>query len=295
MPSLFDILGRSTRETTTAAPQDSTAQAERIAATGVSGKATAQAGAGARTSTLGERAALQAAQTQLDTIQQQADITRASQAQQAKQITAEANIADKQLDNAALEQRQKYAQQTNEIIQELEQGRVQLDVNKGNAKLEQLGTALRLADDKYIYNLQIEGAKERLDNELIFKTQLNADVWDMTFETLRQDMEFQKLLNMDQQQFVLESSKWSVDDAIKYMNSILSAQSAAAPYVVGAAVASGAAGAYTTYNSDAAKKARKATGTTTTTTTIPTTSGLGVDVPASTSADAYRSSGILKD
>ena len=196
--TVFDILGNAPK--VQASPLDSGARAQDIAATAASGKEQAD-GSGAQASRLGEAGALQTLADQLDQVKSVQETATAGQQQQLRQIDTQAGLQNKQIDVAELSQRQEYTQKTSSLLQEFSQGKSTLDLQKNGAKLEQLGFNLRMSDDKYIFNLQQEGDRARLDNKLAFQEQLNAQVFGDLQGLAEDDAAFAKMMSTSQADF----------------------------------------------------------------------------------------------
>lgn len=189
MASLFDLLGNSQK----AAPADSGAKAQTIATVGATGKAAPSSG-GAKASRLGERAALESLAVKLDEVASQAKTTATGQEQQIRQLNTQADLQNKQLDVTELEQRQSYVDKTTSMLNDLSRGKETLDLQKNGAKLEQLGHDLRMSDDKYVFNLQLEGDRARLDNQLSFQEQLMRTIFGDMEKLTQEDANFAKAL-----------------------------------------------------------------------------------------------------
>lgn len=207
--SLFDLLGNSPKAK--AAPSDSGSKLQTILSTGATGKA--QASDGVKASRLGERAALTTIQEQLDSVQDQAKVQQASQREQSQQITDQASFANKSVDLNHLDNRTKYNQEASQILGELSRADRSLSLDKDNAKLEQVGHLMRMSDDKYIFDLQTEGARARLDNQLAFQEQLAKSVFADETELAKTDAYWGKLLAANDIEFAEMLQQMGLDHA----------------------------------------------------------------------------------
>lgn len=89
--------------------------------------------------------------------QQQSEIARMEQAGR-----ADLNIRQKALN-------QQLGIRKQQILQELSQGKQKLSLDQKRAATEDLAQALRLEDRKYTDTLEMQGKRQRLDNDIAFK------------------------------------------------------------------------------------------------------------------------------
>ena len=100
-------------------------------------------------------------------------------------------------------------------MQGFEQQGAQLDIKKNQAKLEQAGFLMRLSDDKYTTNLQMNGRRDRLDSEAGFKEALLRTTFADELDLFNNDLEFRALMRADDRAFQERLAKMNIDMAIK--------------------------------------------------------------------------------
>lgn len=116
-------------------------------------------------------------------IQQDADQTQASQAQARTGLSLQGQI------------------QTNQLLQDMEQNKGQLDLAKDNAKLQQLAFGLRMQDQQYVDNLQMAGAKNRLDDQAQFDIALQKSIFGENTDLLQQQLGGKSLMDANDREF----------------------------------------------------------------------------------------------
>lgn len=141
-------------------------------------------------------------------VQQQAKLQSEQLSQAEKAQTESQGLADRQLDEVALQQHDTFANQSARILQELTQSGRTLDFKRDAAKVEQLGIASRLANDKYVNQLEQEGQRSRLDTQIGFDEAIQNTVWGDDKDLLDSDMEFRQMLGA-------KNNEWN-----EYMNSM---------------------------------------------------------------------------
>src|SRR4029077_4954810 len=91
--------------------------------------------------------------------------------------------------------------QTNQILSDLERSKGEVNVQQDQAKMEQLGFQLRLQNQAYLDNLQREGSRQRLNNDLQFKQELSATVLGDNQKLLEQQIGNKSLLDSNTRDF----------------------------------------------------------------------------------------------
>lgn len=74
-------------------------------------------------------------------------------------------------------------------------------------KMETIGSSLRLADEKYLYDLEDTGRRERLDDAQGRDWALKKAVFDDQLDMLEENISFQQSLDMEEADFI----KWLAD------------------------------------------------------------------------------------
>lgn len=218
MASLFDMISKNLKGGATApeaqagALKDNTAGMQTLLrARG--GKAVGGGTAPALSNLTEQMAASQAAQ-EADRLAQEAKIADVGMQQQLAQAkeSEEADIA--QLDESRMSQQDEYQNRLDGILNDFSQQGAKLDFNKNRAKLEQAGFLMRLSDDKYLTNLEIEGRKNRLESEAAFDEALARAAFADEFELMRDDLEFRAMIKADDRKFREELANMDINTAL---------------------------------------------------------------------------------
>lgn len=202
------------------------------------GKALQQVGP--RASALGERQAAQLGQQALGQIAQQGQLQGLQQQQQAEEQAQAAQIQQSQL----AEQREAFREQADKQLGTIEanfrRAQQEGDVREQLASAEQASRLARLDNDKYITQLQQEGARARLDDANEFRTQIQQSQYDNMLQWLDEDLDFRSLLAADQREFEEQLAKMDIQTAMNIMNAQIAAGAQRAMYSGMGSVASGA-------------------------------------------------------
>ena len=97
--------------------------------------------------------------------------------------------------------------QTENILRGLEQNRAALTEDQRRAGMEQVAAQLRLQNDAYITNLQREGNRSRLQDDLAFDEQLKKDISADNIALLKIKFGNQSLLDASDRDFTKELAK----------------------------------------------------------------------------------------
>lgn len=88
-----------------------------------------------------------------------------------------------------------------DILDDLERNKAIYTQDKKNLALESVAAAQRLSNDKYIYELEDIGRRQRLDSSLGMKEALNKAVFENQLAIAKDDYAFKALLEMDEAEF----------------------------------------------------------------------------------------------
>lgn len=178
---------------------------------------------GPRASALGERQAAVQSQQALGQIAQQGRLQGLQQQQTAEAQEQAAGIASRQLE----QKRQFVRDDANKKMEglradysrALEEG----DFARAQAAAEQASFLTRLGNEKYINELQMEGKRARLDNEVDFKKAFKEQQYADTMDLLEDNIEFKKLMAADDREFEEQLAQISAADALKILNARIEA------------------------------------------------------------------------
>ena len=198
MPTLLDII-KQNMESAGSAPTATgqTAKASKLAAAR-SGKAV---GTAPVVDTSAEKMANMETQQKLGDIQQAGQMSAAAlTGAQQKQAVEEKNVL------ADVEQRRQAIVQGNSIrkkqlIESMGRDKAELRLSDDKSRQEQLAQLMRLEDKKYLDTLELQGAKQRLDNAASFREAMEVASFGDSLETLRQALGYDSILAASDRQF----------------------------------------------------------------------------------------------
>lgn len=157
---------------------EQTQQVANLTATAQTGKDLAPAtGGGSRLSAVGEKLASLSTLIGAKQIQTQSDLTNRSAEQQSAGMEQAQQASLAQVTQQRVDMQQDFNNKVSGMMQDQRLNLQQLDLNKDKARLEQLGTQLRLGNQQYIDKLQTEATKARLDNSVEFNEQIQRTVF----------------------------------------------------------------------------------------------------------------------
>lgn len=188
--------------------------------------------------------ARQQAEQQQQTGQLQA--TQIEQAAAGQKQQMEQQVA--QVEQSRVEAIDRYTAESERLLRDFSREGQQLNFQKDAAKLEQLGFNLRLADDKYLNKLQIEGKRARLDNDRNFEYELAKSVFADEQELFNSNLQFKSLMRAKDREFERELSNIDIASALQIASARADAANSATLWTgLGNVVSSGIAayGAYT--------------------------------------------------
>lgn len=256
--ALYDEIQKnlSSLAATNAPVTDETAKSKRLLRA-KSGKAVSGTGIGDGPS-VAEQSAVQQTQMGLDQLKPQIAMQKEAiglqQEGQQQQVEHGQQQIAQQRNFDTIQNRMK----TDQILNDLERNKGQLDLEKDRARIEQVGTMLALQDKKYVDQLENEGRKARLDSDIEFKDQLSKSILGKNEELLRQKLGDQGILDAKKRDFNAVLANLSIDDAIQVLKNELAQQRAMAPWELGGNLAQTGAQAYGAYENSQEKAAQKA-------------------------------------
>lgn len=211
MPTLLDII-KQNMESAGSAPTATgqTVKANKLAAAR-SGKAV---GTGPVMDTSAEKMMNMETQQKLGDIQQAGQMASASLAgTQQRQAVEEKNVL------ADVEQRRQAIVQGNSIrkkqlIESMGRDKAELRFGDDKSRQEQLAQLMRLEDKKYLDTLELQGAKQRLDNAASFREAMEVASFGDSLETLRQTLGYDSILAASDRQFKDSLAKIDLNAAI---------------------------------------------------------------------------------
>jgi hypothetical protein len=146
--------------------------------------------------------------TTTDTIQQaqktladKAQMQTLGQVQKMEAIQADEQFKNTMMSEEQLTAREKMLNIKKDILTEFTNNSRQLDLAKDKARLEQLGFAARLSNDKYLNQLQNQARISNLGDELSFQEELMRSTFAEEESMFRDSMEFRSLMQADEREF----------------------------------------------------------------------------------------------
>ncbi len=147
--------------------------------------------------------------------QQQVANQQAAGLQQAdKAQTQTFNQETARIDEQSLVSKEKFSRQAAGIMQELKQGKEVLGEQQYQAKLQQATQAIRLTNDKYLNNLELQARRDDLTDNLSFKSKLQEQIWSDEKNLLSSNIQFRDLLQADERSFKDKLASIDLDTAM---------------------------------------------------------------------------------
>jgi|694.fasta_scaffold39126_2 hypothetical protein len=199
-------------------------------------------------STQQEQAAVAQAGQAMQPIQQAATLQQAEQQQQARGIEQQVGQQQAQIAQSRQANQVKTQLQTQQLLQDLEQNKGKIDANRYQASMEQLGQNLRLNNQKYVDNLQREGSRARLNDDIQFREQMARSVLQDNKSLLEKQLGNRSILTASDREFSIAMARMGVQDAWQMFRNESNAQQSAAQWSAGASVVTTGLGAYGTYD-----------------------------------------------
>jgi hypothetical protein len=167
--------------------------------------------------------------------------------QQRKQASMQRDDQIISLKRQGQQERERYAQTSDKIINDLQNSRDRLSTAEQMDKMEAAAANLRLQDDKYRYELADMGRRQRLDDAVSFDDALKQAVFSEEWKLFQNNLAYKRMLDLDEAAFQKELSKISIEDALAMANASASAASSVAAWSAGGSAAVTAFDAYRSY------------------------------------------------
>lgn len=166
-----------------------------------------------------EIAATQATQAASKALQQQGEIGAEQLAQTSADIEQNRQQQLTQQTQTLKEQQSQFDRQSDNILNQFERGQKSLQNSKDIADLEQLGFQARLESEQYVNQIQLEGDRLRLDDDLSFKTQLAKEQWSSDIALFQDKVKMREMIDADNRVFLEEVSKIDINSALELAES----------------------------------------------------------------------------
>lgn len=214
-----------------------------------SGKAVASPAVGA--SNLAEQSAVDQTNQQLEQAQQAANIQQQGIQQQASQQEQQQQLQQQETAQSRRFNQIQNQLQTNELLQNFEQRRGELQLRKDDAATQQLVQGIRFQNKQYIDNLQRAGQEARLQDDISFSQQLAKTTFGNTQDLLKRQLGNREILDVSDREFSRAVGEMNVADAWKTFRDTAKAENERAMWTGLGNLAQAGIGAYGTYASGA--------------------------------------------
>lgn len=103
--------------------------------------------------------------------------------------------------------------QTTSFLNDMARRNGELDIQKDNATVQQIATNLRLQNDKYINNLQLEGARSRLDDQNQFNQELEQTILGDNKDLLEKQLGDKSIVDVQDNEYKKALGDMTIDQA----------------------------------------------------------------------------------
>lgn len=212
--SLADTLNRAMaakNQPTTPAPDQTARTAELLRAK--SGKAVGPT-SGPKISALGEEQATAAGRADLSQVMKQGQVAAENVAMREEDQARREELSRRELELTRKEINQNFDQKRAAVETELKKAVRENDVRRAERAAQQVGFEARLNSDKYIHQLQLNGDRARLDNELAFDEALRSDIFGEYNDLFRQGILNNEMLGADAREFQMQIARIDLESAM---------------------------------------------------------------------------------
>jgi hypothetical protein len=146
---------------------------------------------------------------------QQFDLAEQQRKQAEKEARQREAFDRKKLSQQAINMKQQFAQKSSQLLQKFQQDQDQLKFQKKASNAEQLGFYLRLNSEKYVEKLQAEGSRNRLQNDVNYKTVAMIDAFQDELDMFKDNLTFAKEMGEKDRAFKAEMAIYDLDTALQ--------------------------------------------------------------------------------
>ncbi len=183
---------------------------------------------------------------------QQAEQMQAAQVDQAqRQQEQQFQFQAQDQEERALNSRIEWSNQAKQLVTQFSRDNTRMDLSETKAAVEFSATLMRLSNDSYVEQLQMEGRKRRLDDEVSFKEALTEAIFNDEIDFLTDDLNFRSIINAEKREQMEWIASFDLDYAIRLAEASAAAQQATQKYqAIGEGVSAVAQGATSIYNAN---------------------------------------------
>lgn len=144
------------------------------------------------------------------------------------------------LNEEELNMRQRAQNQAQQILQDFTQRRGELDFKENSARVQFAVASMRMSNDDYLDQLEVEGARARLDDQTAFEWELTNTIMSAEMELFKNDLSFKAAMNADDRAFKEYIAEIDINQALTLAAMQTEADETAAQYqAIGTAVSAG--------------------------------------------------------
>jgi len=191
-------------------------------------------------STQQEQAAVAQTAQAMQPVQEAAQTQQLAQEQQQREVQQRAGQQQEEIAQAREANKMQTQLRTDQLLQELEQGRGRIDLGKFQSNLEQIGFNLRLDNKEYVDNLQRQGDRARLNSRIQFEQQLALSTLADNKSILERQLGNRSVLEANDREFTKRMADMGVQNAWEIINNdIKSAKEIGQVQAVGGLITTG--------------------------------------------------------
>lgn len=245
--TLLETLQESTNAAPELAPGNEQEQAQNVLltkATGMSGISDSGPKASSQASKLG----LQAGKQEMEKASLAGRLQDLGQIETAKAQEAQLARGEEEFKNQMARMDTVFQRRSKDLLQELGRSQQELSFKDRSSKLEELTQNMRLANKKYIDDLETAGNKARLTDSLTAKEQIARTQMRDSLAFLNDNNAYKKMMNADDREWKMAQANMSVEMAQELARQALNQTNKQAKYESAGNMFSSGAGAYSKYD-----------------------------------------------
>lgn len=178
-----------------------------------SGKLAGETGPSA--TSLAEQVAASAAEQQRQEDMLQGKLQAEQLTMEQQQQEEEARQKSVQLDEQLINARQDMQNKAQNILQDYTQRAGEIDMREDSARTQYALALMRLSNDDYLDQLEIEGARSRLQDEANFEWTLTQSIFTAEIDLLKNDLEFRSAIAAEDRAFKEYMAEWTLEQAME--------------------------------------------------------------------------------
>jgi len=178
-----------------------------------SGKLAGETGPAA--ASLAEQVAATAAEQQRQEDVLQGKIQAEQLSMQERQQQEETRQKSRQLDEQMLNAKQDMQNKVSNILQDYTQRGGELDLREESARTQYAIAMMRLSNDDYLDQLEVEASRSRLQEEASFSWELTQSVFEDELSILKNDLSFRSAINADERTFKEYIAEMQLETALE--------------------------------------------------------------------------------